>query len=858
MLIACVLSLAVSHASFAQPLEERLDEERFLRGLSEYRLPEVLEQYMAEHPPGDAVAATLYDITARRMMLSDPARTTAQEIAIVEDILAIRAKLIEGHPLDPRLAVWQADQATDLYFALYPIEQTGLTIEFGLPSPVQRQRGRRVAREMDRLADEAELGISETILNLESEPDYADDIALQLQRLRLARDERDRRIPFLRGVGAYLHAELNLTDPHEKRARYRIAVDTLEPLAPQLEGFLRTRAQLYAALAHARLGDLDRADELLHAVESDDAGAPADVFAARIGIAMNRAVRGDVPVALKELDDIEAHYNRLDDVFFRVLIADRRFLFRRELAEQATGAQRDRLLAEAFATYTDLLDADLGVGGETMRAIVFRKLANAAGGDVPLSELPAIVTIARAQNLARDEATVAEAIDLFRSSLARIDLDGQSKAAALFGLARAHHTAGDWLEAAKQFEKVARQYPLDPQSNRAIEVAAALLVRLRENEPGSEEIEQQLEGTLLILLERYPNLPTVERWRYEMGRLYFDRRAFARAKSALLAVPRGADVWPDCRFMLARITRAEARSARNPQVRRAEMEKLIAELARQRDALRSAAESIADGARRDIIAVYLDTLDVFEAEALLELGRPRDALARLEHEASGAALDRGLLGQVLAVRIKSFQALGDADAARREIGQLVSEMPDQVGAVVPAIVRNLTDDVQNLLARNRTDEARAMARTELLPLARVLEDWMREAALTSDQAAPLRLDLADAYRLAESFDRGLRLYEQVLAVRPDGLQATFGRAECLFGLERYEEAIKPFKRIAALRAEDHDFYFWQAELRTLQILDRVDRNTRQIVPRIRLLRAIDGDFGGLRREFDILQVKYTG
>ena len=48
-------------------------------------------------------------------------------------------------------------------------------------------------------------------------------------------------------------------------------------------------------------------------------------------------------------------------------------------------------------------------------------------------------------------------------------------------------------------------------------------------------------------------------------------------------------------------------------------------------------------------------------------------------------------------------------------------------------------------------------------------------------------------------------------------------------------------------------------MRMLQILDRTGRNTDKIVPRIRQLRQLDRNLGGLRfrREFERLQNRYS-
>jgi len=858
VLLCAICLFAVANRGLAQSLDDRLDEDQFLRGLSEYRLKEVLEHYIETHPPADDVEAALFRIAAARMALEAPGLSTAERLQAVEHILDARRELIENHADDPRHAVWLASQATDLFFGLYPIEAAGVTSEFGLPSPAQRRRAERVAREMVDLMRDAEIEIQDTILNLEAEPGYADDIALQLKRRRLAREERDRRIPFLLGVGTLLNAEFNLVDDVERREAFEFAAELLTPLVRELEGDLRVRAMTYAGRALARLGRFDDAEQLFRQAATSADADDADVFAARMGGVINRAVRGGPEAGLEALDSIEAKYREADDLFRLVLITDRRFLYRREIALLARGPERDRLLREAYETYLGLLDADIGVPEETLRTVVFAKLANAAGEDLPLAQLPPLVTVARAQNLAREDATREEAIGLFRQALQRDDLDERVKAIALFGLGRAHYANREWLDAAARFAQVAREHPRDPRAEDAVELAAALLAQLHQHAPDNAEVEAALEEALSLMTERYPNLATIERWRYESGMLRFEDGAYELARREFDMIPPGAEQYLDARFMLARVARAEARSIDDPQEKSRALQRAIEAAQRTRETLRSALEEVASTERRETIDYYLSYLDVFEAEALLALGRPDDAIERLSAVTASGGTDRGVLGEALSLRIKAYQQAGRIDEARREVQRFIDSIPEQVGSVVPSMLVALQRDVERLLEEGRADEATRKAREDLLPFAEALRDWLAGRNLPDEQAAPMHVAAGDAFRLAEQHADALAAYERALDAAPGMLEAVFGRAEALFGLARYEQAIVEFKRISASRASALDRSYWLSELRMLQILDRVDRNTRQITPRIERLRRIDPELGGerSRRGFEALLNKY--
>src|SRR5437016_4923046 len=67
---ACVCVGALACLTSAQTLDERLDEEQFLRGLDDLRLPEVLEHYIASHPTNEPVRLGQFEIARQRMILN--------------------------------------------------------------------------------------------------------------------------------------------------------------------------------------------------------------------------------------------------------------------------------------------------------------------------------------------------------------------------------------------------------------------------------------------------------------------------------------------------------------------------------------------------------------------------------------------------------------------------------------------------------------------------------------------------------------------------------------------------------------------------------------------------------------------
>ncbi|MDY7109624.1 MAG: tetratricopeptide repeat protein [Planctomycetota bacterium] len=854
--------LLTANIAGGQSLDERLDEDLFLRGLIELELPEVLEHYIATHPPADPVQAARYTIAAERLRLRRVSDDPEQRLAVIEQMLAVRGELIEQQPSHPQRALWLADQAADLFFELLPTEAADLTALFGLPTDNQRRRAERVARRMNELTKEAEIEIERAIRHVEAMDDYREDESLQMRRRRLDRDERERRIPFLRGVAAFLQAELNTRDREAREALYETAVRRLEPLdGERLEGALLNRGRLYRGFALARLGRYDDAEALFRQVATDEVTPARDVFAARMGGVLNRARNRGPESALAALDSIEPRYAGEAGLFYRVLIADRRFLLRHRLALRDRGEAQREAMAEAYNAYLDLLEAGDGVGRETMRAIVFARLAQAADADAPLAELPAIVAVARADRLVRREQRAEEAVEILQTILHRPELDASEQAAAQFGLGKALYAANRPLEAAQTFTAMARAHPRDPEAGRSIELAASIAADLHRKYPRDGEVRAALHQALDTLLAQFPNLPGADRWRYAAGRLAMNEGDLDEARTLFARIGRDSPQWPDAQFMRVNALLADARRQTDPRTRRRKAEDVPEAARRAEQALRGALSEAGEQRRGDL-GYYLAFLRVFRAEALLETDEPRAALETLSDIERRAGESTDILAAALRVRIEAHQALGRTNDARAEIERLLETAPREAGEVIDSMLSSMLAEVEAQLEVGAEEAARRAAAAELVPLARLLERWIDEMNLPEAERRPLRRRAADVYRLGGRFEDALPLYEALLRGRPDAVELLFGRAECLFGLEdgREAEAMGLYKRLAGAGPDVGHQYYWQSQLRMLQILDRVQENTHRIAPRINRLRLQDPDLGGgrYRRKFQRLEREYVG
>jgi tetratricopeptide (TPR) repeat protein len=786
-----------------------------------------------------AVDAALDAIAAERAKAVATQLSADQRLEATERLLELRAGLLATRPDDPRRAVWLADQATDYLFVLLPVDASGLASLFGSPSPAQRARALRVAREVSRLAAEAGLEIDREILGLESAPGYTDDMAAQMRRRRLAETERDRRIPFLIGAGACLEAELETDDPARTERLYRLAAEKVRPLVPILADRPADLARLYSGLALAASGEHDAAVKLLDELATDRTAEAADVFAARMARVRMTAARDGPDAGLEALDGMVRSYADAGALLYRLLIADQRFLLHRHAARQGGASQHQRHLVAAFDAYVDLLDSDQPPTASPLRAAVLARLTRVVEADTPLERVPAIVSVARAQQLAEEADTRPEALALFGRLIERRDLGDLDRAEALWGMGRALLADRQLHDAAEKFSRLARDHPTARHAEPAVAVAATIAAELYRRDPGDGSTRALLRSTLDLLLARYPNLASVDRWRFAAASLAVDEGRYERAVTLFAQVPPDAGQWLDAQLHWAGALRAWAQAERDPDAMAARWQQVLEAADEVTPAVRRALSTAPDSRLHDQLAV----LSVYRAEAQLVKGEIATALETLQNVGD----DCSLAADAALARIDAYTRQGRTDEVERELERLLVVAGPRAGVLLGAMLAD----------RPRTSGGP----DQLLAVAGALERWLRTAGDDVRDRTRLELRAADAYRSARRWRDALDLYDAVLQRQPNTLEPLLGRAECLWELgdDHLADAMQIYKRISAATAGKGNDHYWLSQLRMLQILDRTGRNTQRIAPHVQQLRQRDPELGGerFRRELERLQSKHS-
>jgi tetratricopeptide (TPR) repeat protein len=331
-----------------------------------------------------------------------------------------------------------------------------------------------------------------------------------------------------------------------------------------------------------------------------------------------------------------------------------------------------------------------------------------------------------------------------------------------------------------------------------------------------------------LLLSRYPNLASVDRWRFAAASLAMNEGRYDRAVALFEQVSPDAGTWPDAQLGRAGALRSWAKAEGDPEAARRRWRQLL-----------DTADTVQSAIRSDDAGV----LAVYRAEARLALGDPSGALETLE----GVGDDCWAAADAARARIEAYTALGRGAEIERELVRLEEAAGARTGEILAAMLG--------------AQPAAPGAPRDEVAVAGALARWLRTTGADVRDRARLELAAADAYRRAERFDEALGLYDGMLSRHPHALEALLGRAECLFALgdAHLGDAMQSYKRIANATAGRHDEHYWQAQLRMLQILSRTGRNTQQIAPYIQRLRRQDPQLGGerFRREFDRLQGRHA-
>jgi hypothetical protein len=212
------------------------------------------------------------------------------------------------------------------------------------------------------------------------------------------------------------------------------------------------------------------------------------------------------------------------------------------------------------------------------------------------------------------------------------------------------------------------------------------------------------------------------------------------------------------------------------------------------------------------------------------------AIAALARIGTADGLPPAMRDRMLEERIRAVIVSGrgiDADAV---IAAAVAADRAAAADAAARVLRRMSAIDLGTLASAPVDARRAT------DLARLAEATMRMAPATPERDEVL----ARALVAAGLADAAVPVARRAIAARGERLDLMLALAEALWGrggTDGLAEAMALYDRIGRA-APEGSATWWLAQLRRLQVLDRVGRSTDAIGPRVTRLRAIDPALGG--------------
>ena len=727
--------------------------------------------------PSDALLAIE---ELRRRLRSEP--TEAGQRRTADEMLQAQRGLINGHPEDPRQALWMGDYAEDCFTLALPAGGDVDRVLYGIAGAQTRRRVREIVADMLGVAEEAERRAKAT-LALQGAKAAPREIAD-----RLANVERPRRIPLLRALAEVLQVEVGEFEAGRRRALAEAAIARVETLLPELDDRTASVVARYAGLAAARIED-ERAAGRLMKVARDRAGDDealvtlADLATLRSagllrgpGAAVKAAsvIRGTgSPARRLAMAELEARLRRQNDAERKVD------------GGETAGAP----LPAWTSPYTELLRGDQPAEAAALRDAAIARLAEIRGDGVTLPPSEPMALLAEVQGRLDAESDAGELRPALEALAGARDAPAVVRAGALRAMARMDMARQAWAEASELFLRLGTEHPGDPAAAPAIGVAVQLAREVDRASDGTDAAARaHLERCLRAAMAGFADHPDRPIW-------FLDRRTLALEARADGRTP---DLGPE--------------PANTPAAR---TDDAIATMLLRRAAASEAWLLMQDGNAKGAMAVL-------EAQSPPEAGRAawRRLSARI---AAMADLDRDLTEDAEIRAAVSTDAATVAAIASRRIHAL---LPAQRLPVTPAT--------------SPTSDAGAARRLEALLRASACKDaagWIDAADLLRLRGEPVAA--LTAYEMALKIQPDVR---EALLGQAEALRAAGGPERLSAAMTIHRRLLSG--RDLEPDATRRDHAWWLGQLRQLQILQACDRFDAKASMRLNRLRAVDPALGG--------------
>lgn len=862
------------------------EEVRFHRGvfraaLKKRGLIDLLDLHLRDFPPSDETDRLL---TAREIKLAefaDAGRPLSERRASVAEANRILEELIESNVDDPRRLNWRFLLAHSL---LYDEAEPFLThILYRGGSTTDRAQ-------LERYTGRALHVVSTLLQELDEELDRVDHLAVaQFEALERTGyiDKLDRLAPQTK----YLHLWALFYDGLWRRnsnsTRLQRLNDILSAMSenpafldtPHTESRVQVPCLLLAGMAcrglddHHRARDyLDRAVSVAERLTDPDLRQRVDwaVTLAQFESIRNHRDDARFPEALDGIARLRDTRRADEDAEFSIallaaLLERSVHRARAAAAEQAgRGPEAKGCRAEAWRSLARLARSK-PMRRDEVYAVLF-DLIEPDGDPTRLDPLERCALMSGLMTKAQEpeadtRALLDRAVRVGEGFITQVSREAPTLVPeVLYNLGVARYRQGEASEAVTLLIQVAGDHPAFDRAPQAaalaVQIAAGLSADARSGEVS--RAQRLYRSALEVLLTNHSDSREALYWRFFYGQLLEELGEFAAAAHQYALVDQVHEHYLEGVFFRIRALSSGLQEAANATpddlavLRRRANElfgvqrRLVALAAAQRLGRSDTERGLS---LTDLLARA--RLMVAEAQVLPQIDQASQALEALSGFAQKYGGTGHLTGRVWRARLLAYERLGRLDEAADAIPEYIKADPVGAGPTLQSLYRSMAGDVERLRLAGDSEQALRKAQVALL-LAEQIHD---RADPLNDFAAPderraLKVQLAEANLNAGQYERACELFERsgssesgVPTTGTMDLRSAYGHAESLFQLERVEQALEEFNRLATGLPPD-DPIRWRSLIRDLQCRTALHHPPQDVLKVIDQQRYLYPDLGG--------------
>jgi len=877
------LAVALPASAFAQA-DARLDDARFIQGLRERGMKELLLYYLEKNPPEDEVTRLEIAIEQHRLIFEDEDESAKKRQDAALDVVDAYRKLIDEAPVTHwKQPIWKTDMAAFIIEQVLPVRyvNAGAFVEFGDPTMDQR-------REFDKLASEAaemmELAGDDhfrLVGDLPRRENFEIEFVNSGRWRQIKEELGELRLPFYRGWAFFYNA---LTTPAKNKAE-RLGQAKLD-LQKILDG--DTLSDAGQATARSLLGRVSLAQEkydvaLKQLNEAAKKAPEESLDAMRIQLARAQALARSKKQdeALEILKTVQTTPPATRSPILLVLAYDAEFK-----------------ITDNQSVYVRLFNAPEAAQWKAMIENYVSERMVAKSGDEPkdpqslaakpplevLANVDAMVANAQqikgqlegaagqeAEKLKAQGAKLYEsAVNTLKKFLEREDLDEATRAQAMFKLGVANFQRGRNFDAAQALVELAEQFPKQPQAEQAAQYGAQLMQEIYRQFKDNDKAVDYYRRALQVLLREFPDNQVAKNMRYAYAAFLREQKQYEKAIEAYAQIDKSHPFYIDSLYE-ALSARVEVWRTVEPKKKQAAADEVI-RFADQVLATFQQAIGQVQGERREQLLYKQGDATLMKVEVLAESGQAAKAHNTLEGYDQTYSQFENLISAKRQIAISILVQMGRVQEALDEISAYIQKHPNEGGPMIKGVLDKVNAMTRDARLRNAPDQARQLATTGI-QLGEFLVNWARKQPQFANDPKKMiffRDVLGEQYVNAEQYDKAFELYDKMFKT-PEGeesLPVIFGMARTLYHKGDYEKAMPLCNKILNKAPDQASPVVWETWVMRLDMLDKqrqqladagkndeADKKRRTIFTTILKLKMFDPDLGGSRFKSDLQRLE---